>query len=286
MNQLVSVIAPAYNHEKYIEDCIYSIAQQTYECKELIIIDDCSPDGTVELIEKIVNREEVKKCFKRIKFIKHDVNKGAYQSINEGLNSAEGFYCTIINTDDLYEQNRLLEMVNALEKSKKQLAFSKVDTIDENSQVMRNEEWEYYTSLQEKIDKYPVINMALLTDNVAISTGNLFFTKELYNKVGEFRAYQYIHDWDFILRSTLIEEPIYVANTNYLYRLHSANSFKELREDDELCARESWAVLANYSKSIKKKMYVNKLISDTQVWEYFINDVICNPDIAHIWYNS
>lgn len=284
MKDLISIIAPAYNHEKYIEKCIYSIAGQSYANKELIIIDDNSTDKTQEIIEKIIKRKDIKAKFKnRIKFIKHATNQGAHYSINEGISLSKGHYVTIINTDDLYEKNRLEVMIEELMKKDGHICFSKVDTIDENGKVLRNEEWEYYSYIQNKIERYPSINLSLLTDNVAISTGNMLFTRELYDKIGPFKDYKYIHDWDFILRTILITEPIYVNKTNYLYRLHPTNSFKELKKDNDLCYKESYEVLSNFCRNIKQGNYNNKHIQNKAVWEYFIKNIIKNPDIAHIW---
>lgn len=287
MNKLVSIIAPAYKHERYIEECILSIANQDYPNKELIIIDDKSPDSTADLISKIIQQDEIKKSFLgRITFIEHTKNMGAHYGISEGLEKANGDYLTIINTDDLFEHNRLSEMVRMMEFNQAEICFSKVDVIDNHSNLLRNEEWEYYDSLQQKIFRYPTISMALLTDNVAISTGNMLFTKDLYKQVGPFKEYKYIHDWDFILKSALITEPVYVPNTSYLYRLHDTNSFKELQKDEELCYRESLEVLTNYCRHIKTREFLNLNIPSTKVWEYFISEVIINPDIAHIWLHA
>lgn len=286
-NELVSIIAPAYNHSQFIEKCIESVACQKYYNKELIIIDDYSKDDTANKIQSMISAKEVVDSFSGgIKFIKHKRNMGASYSINEGLKIARGTYLTIINTDDLYEPNRIGTMVEALLSSGSEICFSKVDTIDNNGDVLRTEEYEYYNFLQNKIEMYPLINLTLITDNVAVSTGNMLFTKKLYNKLGEFKDYKYIHDWDFILRACLETEPFYIDCTSYLYRLHNTNSFKSLKEDNQLCYDESMRVLTNFSKRIQTKNYVNKRIPSLEVWEYFINKIIKNKDLAHIWYNA
>lgn len=284
MNEIISIIAPAYNHEKYIANCIKSIANQTYKEKELIIIDDVSKDNTPNIIEELIKDKSIIESFPGgIKFIKHKKNTGAYESINEGIGNASGKYITIINTDDLFEKNRLEELIKCLNENYTEIVFSKVETIDERDAKLLNDESDYYEFLQKKIDMYPFINFALLTDNVAISTGNMLFTKNLFEKVGTFKEYQYIHDWDFILRASLICEPAYTEKTSYLYRLHDTNSFKELQKDTELCGRESLKVLLNFCKKIQNKRYINPKIQDVDVWEYFIFSVTKNPDIAHIW---
>jgi len=282
--KLVSVIAPAYNHHQYIEKCLYSIIDQTYENIELIIIDDNSPDNTTEIIEEIINKKFIKNRFNgNIKFLKHKENMGAHNSINQGLSLAAGQYLTIVNTDDMYEKNRFTLMINQMEKTNSQFSFSKVDTINDEGEILHNEESEYFKSVQNKLYMYPFTSLAIVTDNIAISTGNFLFTKSLFDKVGKFMDYKYIHDWDFFLRSSLVTEPIYIHETDYFYRLHSENSFKKLQNDVALCYNESMNVLTNYFKKIIDKEYVNQNIPNIEVWEYFLTYIIKNPDILHIW---
>lgn len=283
MEELVSIIAPSYNHEIFIENCLWSVANQTYINKELIIIDDHSADQTPYLIQQLIDKEEFKKNFSNIIFIVHPQNKGAHNSINEGIHLSNGKYTTIINTDDLYQKNRLEILINTIEKEEAEFVFSKVETIDANNNIVKNNEGIYYETLQKKILQYPSINLALLTDNVAISTGNMLFKKSLFEKIEDFHDYKYIHDWDFILRATLVTEPIYTDLTSYLYRLHDTNTFKVLKDDQELCYKESFSVLSQYCKAIKQHTYKNNRIPDVDVWQYFIKDVICNGDIGHIW---
>ena len=278
---------PAYNHEKYIKDCIYSIVNQTYKYKELIIIDDCSKDNTAQIINQVLSDKNIINKFNgRIKFVINSENKGAHYTINKGIELAKGNYITIINTDDMFESNRLEIMMNLIKSSGTQLCFSKVKTIDENNNIFKNKHSKYFYEIQESIYKYPFINIALIPENIAISTGNMVFSKNLYNQLGGFKNYKYIHDWDFILRATLICEPKFTDKTNYLYRIHSTNSFKELKEDIELCQRETKEVLSNYFNSIKSKNYKNIMICKDNTYKHFLKNIINNSYIYEIWENS
>lgn len=284
MEELVTIVAPCYNHEMYVENAIISVSMQTYKNKELIIIDDCSKDNSYEKVLELVKKQWIKEAFPGgIKVIKNQTNSGAHYSINKGLKMAKGKYLTIINTDDMYQDNRLEVIINEMKKNDALIAFSSVDTIDNEGNILRNEEWGYYKSLQGKIDKYPFINLCLITDNIAISTGNLVFTKNLFEIVGEFENYKYIHDWDFILRATLITEPIFIKTTSYLYRLHGTNSFRELKKDEELCQNETIQVLTSFFKRILREEYSNFYLSNCDVWDYFIKYIISNEFILKIW---
>lgn len=282
--KLISIIMPAYNHERYINDCIESVANQTYKYKQLIIIDDCSNDNTAHIIGKKIKENNILQSFNGdIKFIKNDKNRGAHYTINKAIEMSNGDYITIINTDDMFESNRLEIMMENVYKYETEICFSSVKTIDESNNVFKNEESEYFYRIQNNIDKYPFLNIALIPENIAISTGNMVFSRKLYDKLGGFREYKYIHDWDFILRATLLNEPIYTTETNYLYRIHSTNSFKDLKEDVELCQNETREVLSNYFNSIKNNMNNNPFICRKEVYEYFIENIIGNSYIKNIW---
>lgn len=99
---LVSFIVTSYNYSKYILETIQSIKNQTINDFEIIVVDDCSKDNSVEILEQQVG----------IKLIKHYQNKGQLASIITGLKEAQGQYVSIIDSDDTITPNyaeRLLE---------------------------------------------------------------------------------------------------------------------------------------------------------------------------------
>lgn len=98
-NHLVSIITPAYNSEKYIEECIKSVLLQTYKNWELLIVDDCSNDKTQEIVNK--NNDN------RIKYIKLSKNSGAAVARNIALEKAKGRYIAFLDADDVWKANKL-----------------------------------------------------------------------------------------------------------------------------------------------------------------------------------
>lgn len=96
MNELVSVIMPAYNMEKYIGDSIESVLNQNYINFELIIINDGSSDGTKEIIAKYQHMDE------RIIYIEQE-NHGVSVARNVGMSCAKGKYISFLDADDLWE---------------------------------------------------------------------------------------------------------------------------------------------------------------------------------------
>ena len=96
MNELISIIVPCYNSEKYLERCVYSLINQTIKNIEIILINDGSTDKTGELCEYYANLD------KRIKVI-HKKNEGVAYARNTGIDFATGKYIGFVDSDDFVE---------------------------------------------------------------------------------------------------------------------------------------------------------------------------------------
>jgi len=107
-NDLVSIIVPAYNAEKYIADAIESVLRQTYPYFELIIVDDASTDRTAEVVQSFSDQ--------RIKLIRHTSNKGPGAARNTAIEAARGKWMAVLDADDQWKANRLKRLVQELEE--------------------------------------------------------------------------------------------------------------------------------------------------------------------------
>ncbi len=108
MSALVSVVVPCYNIEKYVEKCIDSILNQTYENLEIILVDDGATDNTGKILDKIKD--------KRVKVI-HQKNAGLSAARNSGLKIATGKYVCFIDGDDFIDEKYVETLLNFAEKS-------------------------------------------------------------------------------------------------------------------------------------------------------------------------
>jgi len=99
-NELISVIIPIYNTEKYLKECIDSVINQSYKNLDIILINDGSTDGSKKLCDEYVNRDL------RIRLI-NQKNKGAAATKNVGLNLIKGELFTIIDSDDILHPHNL-----------------------------------------------------------------------------------------------------------------------------------------------------------------------------------
>ena len=109
----VSVIIPMYNVKNYIGECISSIQKQTLKNIEIIVIDDVSTDGSLQIVNKIA-RDDI-----RIHILSTNKNSGAGFARNLGIEAAKGEYCIFMDADDFYYDNECLEFLYKKAKEKK-----------------------------------------------------------------------------------------------------------------------------------------------------------------------
>ena len=117
-NYLVSVIVPAYNVEKYIEKCISSIQEQTYQNIEIIVVDDGATDGTGALVEKMAKLDS------RIRVI-HQTNAGVSAARNHGMDAAQGEYIVFVDGDDYLAPDYVEYMLSLVNSTGAEFCLSK-----------------------------------------------------------------------------------------------------------------------------------------------------------------
>lgn len=222
---LVTVIIPSYNHERFIREAIYSVANQTYKNIELIIIDDGSTDSSPGLIEGVLREITSLKAMFLIQ-----ENRGAHNAINSGIALANGEYIAILNSDDVYYPHRIERLLISAVQRGCLFIFSKVDHIASDGTYLNNSTptRSAYLSAFEAGKKLPSIGCLLIKCNIAISTSNFFMHKFVIEKVGLFNDYKAIHDWDYLLRVLLETEPCMLDESLVAYRVHEHNTLPTL----------------------------------------------------------
>lgn len=119
----ISVIVPAYNAENMIENCIQSILNQTYRNLEIVIVNDGSTDGTLDILKGLSNKDS------RIKIV--DIkNGGVSHARNTGIDIATGSYITFVDSDDTIEPDMYEYLINLIEKYSVDIAHCSYANID------------------------------------------------------------------------------------------------------------------------------------------------------------
>ena len=124
---MVSIITPVYNSEKYIEQTIFSVVNQSYKNWEHILIDDCSIDSSKEIIIKYVNKD------KRIKYNRLDKNSGAAVARNKGIELAKGRFIAFLDSDDSWHPNKLGKQLHFMMSNNYSFTHTAYNQISESS---------------------------------------------------------------------------------------------------------------------------------------------------------
>ncbi len=141
---LVSIIMPSYNASEYIELSINSVKAQTFPNWELIIVDDCSTDNTVDIIDSFNDS--------RIKVFKNDKNSGAAVSRNRALREANGRWIAFLDSDDVWVHEKLQEQLDFMKDNN--YAFTYTDY-----RIQHNGKWlPYICTGPDKVDKRKMYN--------------------------------------------------------------------------------------------------------------------------------
>lgn len=123
MSGLVSIIMPSYNTASFIAESIQTVLAQSYKDWELIIVDDCSPDNTDEVVRPFLTDE-------RIKYLKNEKNSGAAVSRNRALREAKGKWIAFLDSDDLWMPDKLKKQVSFMEKNGYHFSYTNYAEID------------------------------------------------------------------------------------------------------------------------------------------------------------
>lgn len=127
--ELVSVITPMYNAEKYIAKTIESVQAQTYENWEMIIVDDVSTDQSAQIVQQYAAEDT------RIKYLRHEKNAGVARARNTALKAAQGRYVAFLDSDDLWKNEKLEKQLLFMQSKGAAFLYTACEIIDENGNV-------------------------------------------------------------------------------------------------------------------------------------------------------
>ena len=263
----VSVIIPNYNYANYIIERIDSILLQTYPIYELIILDDCSTDNSVEVIEeKIKTIKDIK-----VQFIKNKTNSGGvFKQWKKGFDSATGDFIWIAEADDSAENNFVEELIKPFDDDEVVLSYCESARIDGNNMLIREKsddlydmcrtgEWNksyIWTGREENIYHLSVTNTILNVSSVMWRKKDY---TDIFAKAGEFKV---AGDW-YIYYNILKDGKISwnCKPLNY-YRKHGSSVCTDVRaeiEFGEICRiQNEISELYDLPKEIKEKQEIRR----------------------------
>ena len=211
---LVSIIMPAYNAEKYIENAILSILAQTYSNWELLVVDDCSTDSTKKILKKF------SKIDSRIKPIYREENSGKPSiTKNSAIAYVQGFYVAFLDSDDLWIETKLEKQLALIIKDDFALCYTGGFLIDKDSHIMGN-----------FIPKYKdgsIFNNMLL--RYEINNQSVLIKREIFRKFNEDITIG--EDYNLYMHIIYNNKVCSVKEKLIKYRVHSQSITKSKTKD-------------------------------------------------------
>lgn len=125
-DELVSIITPSYNTEKYIIETIKSVQAQSYTNWEMIIVDDCSTDNTLMVVREYLTKNNEK----RVKLLVNKKNSGAAISRNYALREAKGKWIAFLDSDDLWLPEKLEKQINFMKENDYHFTYTNYEEIN------------------------------------------------------------------------------------------------------------------------------------------------------------
>ena len=228
--RMFSAVIPIYNHAKFVRQAIWS-ALRCPLVKEILVVDDGSTDGSDRIAASMAAAHPG-----RVRDLTppSGVNRGAHHRLNELVEMAQCEWVAVLNSDDAFVSGRFEAIVGDPHFSDCDFAFGNVLFMDERGALTgaKRGPLDSWTPFRPSLDLLRMVAerrfVELLSEqNCLITTSNMVFRKSLHARVGGFRSYRYVHDWDFALRATLPGRAAYIPRFLTAYRIHSRNTIQE-----------------------------------------------------------
>ena len=257
--QKLSVIIPVYNTEKYVKECLESIINQTYKNIEIICVDDCSQDKSLEIIKEYAAKDN------RIKYIKHTENKKQGAARNTGIMAASGKYITFIDSDDYLSINSVYEKcINLLEKHNTDILTFSFTSFDTKNNT------EIYTNVLKNLPNKCSVDSKNMRE-VGVTVWNKIFKLEDIKKVmfPESIKYEDIPFWySFVLK---IKPASYnISESCIKYRIHSEQTTQHKKNNIEMPDMfiYLWNILIQYGSEKEYHQNYIDLMNDL-LYQYY-----------------
>ncbi|HEX6590678.1 MAG TPA: glycosyltransferase [Moraxellaceae bacterium] len=290
MSPLVSVIMPAYNHERYVEQSIRSVIAQDYENIELVILNDGSRDGTDAVIRALA--PECERRFRRFEYISK-ANEGVAITMNRGIDWCRGDFISSISSDDAMKPEKVSVLLAALQAAGEAavLSYGDADFMDDRGIPVAIDATGAIAAGPSAFTSFIALHLrdrddvrlgensfdyeVLLRENFLPGMA-MMWRKEALEAVGCFTPGIAIEDWDLWLRLARRYRGVYVPAVVATYRWHDSNtikvaSVKLLEGQDFILRRELAHVWTNprLRKLVARKIcYVARELCRRGRWSY------------------
>lgn len=246
-----SIIVPVYNVEKEIRKCLDSIKNQTYEDFEVLCVDDCGKDSSMDIVREYAQKDN------RFKILTHEHNRGVSAARNTGLDNASGEYTMFVDSDDWLETNALEVIKDNFDKSKSEVIVFNIYNCYPDGKKEINDTTNFKKSNQTQV---------LLTENnlntfIGVVWNRAYKTSLINDNHIRFPEGMIIEDSDFTFKISMHIKSVFIIEDvlyNYLRNREGSYTTEDAvnnRIKDEI------TVISNcwkYAKSLKRERYYRK----------------------------
>lgn len=218
MENKVSILVPVYGVEKYIEQCVVSLMEQTYDNIEYIFVNDCTKDNSINILREVIKRYPQRKS--QVRIINHEKNRGLAAARNTALDASSGDYLWHVDSDDWIVQDGVEKLINIAQAQNTDII------IFGNYNVRRNRTSRCLVNYK---DRESYISNILL-HSIAGSVWNKFFNADFYRKSGVRSIEGLNHGEDYAIIPRLLHKAKNIEvleESLYFYNLTNQSSYTQ-----------------------------------------------------------
>jgi len=262
---LISVIVPLYNGEKYLKKCINSVINQSYQNWELIIVNDCSTDHSEKIINDFINKDS------RIKIINKEKNEKTLLARIDGIKIAKGEFITFLDSDDWFHKNALHSLIDNILTTKADIVCASWKRVFDNYGIISTKKTNFYINkLIEGVYNTENFNhdfkfSLFAIHGIPIVNWAKLYNKNLFNNINEINFPKMKKGEDLYLNLIIFPKVTnisFIKNLTYFYK------------DGGI----SHKITQNYLEDIEKLYLLRKQILQnsplkTQAFQYIFNEI-------------
>jgi len=240
--ELVSIIIPVYNSERYLKECLNSLFDQTYQNIEIIVVDDGSTDASLEILKNYSDK---------LKILSQE-NNGLYSALKLGISKVQGKWCKWFSPDDVLYPHAIEIQVNEAEKYPDNTIFySNWDIIDENGKLLRK----FHESNYNELSRFEYNIRLLYGQQINVNTTlipSILFQKPGIRNLDDPVAI----DYDFFLNSAIFHDVKFhlIPQPLVKYRIHADQlSHKNISKTLDFISEIKDELLMKLDESLRSK---------------------------------
>lgn len=270
----ISVIVPIYNSAQYLDECLNSLINQQYTKFEIICVDDCGTDTSMEIAQRFARQDP------RIKILYHASNLGLGPARNTGLEHAKGKYVFFLDSDDFLHPAALEQLYSTAEADKVDVVIAKTNVFadgDDDELKLRAAGHAAYLSFtafscfQVSSDNW--------TESISkiscVAWGKLFLRSFLENNNLRFISQNIVHEDNGFQLKFLSCSPLISAieSEAVYYRIRHASLMSKAEQRNKRVKRR-----CDLREVLNDAFYYVKLHNNVDVYEHFVKSVMRSPD--------